>query len=224
MQLPSTQPGSARSVSVAGRQRDARTVRKGIVPLRRLAAKAFLAVTHARNRCARRTRRVRHEHARAQLGRDDDRRRCGCDVSGFRSARRRSHHPGSHVSAAEAACRARADSRSRRSHRRRAACAAARRRSGVRHTADAGARRTQTAGARHRFDPSSPRRRQEPAGPSGFRVRLHLGRAIFCRTFLWRYRPDLQGHRTVSQGTPRADDLFADSTNIDRRVFTGSER
>ena len=76
----------------------------------------------ARNRGARRTWRVRHEHARALVGRDDDRRRRRRHVSGPRAAGRRPHHPGLDLSPAERARRrARADARPRGSHRRRAA-------------------------------------------------------------------------------------------------------
>ena len=44
------------------------------------------------------------------------------------------------------------------------------------------------AQTRHRHGAPFARRRTEPAGPSGLRVRLHLGRAAFCRPVVRRHR------------------------------------
>ncbi len=99
------------------------------------------------SRCpARRSRRVRHEHAGTDLGRHDDRRRRRRHVPRSGTARCRSDHPGSDLPAAEGARRrAGAHARPRRPHRRRAIRDAVYRRPGLRHAAHAGAGRTEAA-------------------------------------------------------------------------------
>ena len=63
------------------------------------------------------------------------------------------------------------------------------------------------AEARHRLGAPPARRRTEPAGSSGLRVRLCLRRAVLRRPVGSRHRPHLQGDRPVSPRAARADDL-----------------
>ena len=76
-------------------------------------------------------------------------------------------------------------------------------------TADAVGRRRRRGArqARHRKPASSARRRTESAGPSGFRVRLHVGQSEFQRPFAEGHAAAVARDRPVPPGTPRADDL-----------------
>ena len=76
-------------------------------------------------------------------------------------------------------------------------------------TADAVRRRRwcRAGQARHRHHASFAGGRTEPAGSSGFRVRLCLRRALFRRPVVRRHRADLQGDRAIPARAARTDDL-----------------
>ena len=148
--------------------------------LERSRPRAVFPFADASSGTARRPGRVRHEHARAHLGRYDDRHRCGGDVPGPGTAGRRSDHSRPDVPAAEGpGRRPRADAWSRGPHRRSPVRPAPYRRPGVRHAADAGAGRAQARGTRHRragrktHAASAARARQGRA----VRDRIHSGHA-----------------------------------------------
>ena len=68
-------------------------------------------------------------------------------------------------------------------------------------------RRRRTRQARHRQRASSARRRTEPAGPSGFRVRLHVGQSELQRPLAEGHSAAAARDQPVPPRTPRTDDL-----------------